>query len=90
MKTIANGFVFVKFDLCLLILDVYSFSERVSDSVCFGTLVQLVLALIARSLTKLAFEVHWTSNLSEFPLRVAFVRALTEYEIIGISGSFKA
>ncbi|RFT34531.1 hypothetical protein CG401_01640 [Bifidobacteriaceae bacterium NR019] len=27
-----------------------------------------------RSLTKLALEVHWTSNLSEFPLRVAFAR----------------
>ncbi|RIY30567.1 hypothetical protein CJI48_01895 [Bifidobacteriaceae bacterium GH005] len=24
--------------------------------------------------TKLALEVHWTSNLSEFPLRVAFAR----------------
>ncbi|RIY18048.1 hypothetical protein CJI57_02025 [Bifidobacteriaceae bacterium WP012] len=29
-----------------------------------------------RSLTKLALEVHWTSNLSEFPLRVAFARAV--------------
>ena len=26
--------------------------------------------------TKLALEVHWTSNLSEFPLRVAFARAV--------------
>ena len=26
------------------------------------------------SLTKLALEVHWTSNLSEFPLRVTFAR----------------
>ncbi|MDZ7550103.1 hypothetical protein CJI58_005905, partial [Bifidobacteriaceae bacterium NR047] len=26
------------------------------------------------SLTKLALEVHWTSNLSEFPLRPAFAR----------------
>ena len=25
---------------------------------------------------KLALEVHWTSNLSEFPLRVAFARAV--------------
>ena len=32
-----------------------------------------------RSLTKLALEVHWTSNLSEFPLRIAFSRyALSE------------
>jgi len=34
----------------------------------------LLIAQIARSLTKLALEVHWTSNLSEFPLRVAFAR----------------
>jgi len=26
------------------------------------------------SLTKLALEAHWTSNLSEFPLRIAFAR----------------
>ena len=66
MKTIANGFVFVKFDLCLLVLYMYSFSARVSDSVCFGTLVQLVLALITRSLTKLTLEVQWIFNPSEF------------------------
>ena len=40
--------------------------------------------------TKLALEVPRTSNLSEFPLRVAFACALTELEIIGISSSFKA
>ena len=28
------------------------------------------------SLTKLALEVHWTSNPSEFPLRIAFARAI--------------
>ncbi|EIK85668.1 hypothetical protein CGSMWGv00703Dmash_02555 [Gardnerella greenwoodii 00703Dmash] len=33
-----------------------------------------MLARLTRSLTKLALEVHWTSNLSEFPLRVAFAR----------------
>ena len=44
----------------------------------------------ARARNSLKLEVHWTSNLSEFPLRVAFVRALTESEIIGISDSFKA
>ena len=35
-------------------------------------LAQLALAWITRSLTKLALEAHWTSNLSEFPLRVVF------------------
>ena len=49
-------------------------TELVSHLACFATLVQIVLARITRSLTKLALEVHWTSNLSEFPLRVAFAR----------------
>ncbi|EFH28157.1 hypothetical protein GVAMD_0043 [Gardnerella vaginalis AMD] len=56
----------------------------------FLLLTQSALAWITRSLTKLALEVHWTPNLSEFPLRVAFARALPESEIIGISDSFKA
>ncbi|RIY24831.1 hypothetical protein CJI50_00125 [Bifidobacteriaceae bacterium NR021] len=51
-------------------------SARVSHFACFETLVQLALARITRSLAKLALEVHWTSNLSEFPLRVAFARAV--------------
>nr|PMC51236.1 hypothetical protein CJ211_04235 [Gardnerella vaginalis]PMC53704.1 hypothetical protein CJ210_01615 [Gardnerella vaginalis] len=38
------------------------------------TVTQYALARVTRSLTKLALEVHWTSNLSEFPLRVAFAR----------------
>ena len=37
---------------------------------------RLKLARVTRSLTKLALEVPRTSNLSEFPLRVAFARAM--------------
>ena len=49
-------------------------SARVSENQRNETLVQFALAQIMRSLTKLALEVHRTSNLSEFPLRVAFAR----------------
>ena len=43
-------------------------SREFFSGVCEATLALYVLA------TKLALEVHWTSNLSEFPLRVAFAR----------------
>ena len=42
----------------------------------FGLAYRSKRSRYRRSLTKLALEVHRTSNLSEFPLRVAFARAM--------------